>query len=59
MPASLVASQFATLEPLGPDEAGIALNLGLPVDELVARAYTAVTTTADRPIHVNGKEGPS
>ena len=59
MPASLVASQFATLQPLGPDEAGIALNLGLPVDELVARAYTAVTTTADRPIHVNGKEGPS
>jgi len=56
MPASLVASQFTTLEPLGPDEAGIALDLDLPVDELVARIYTAVTTAAAPPVHHNGKE---
>jgi gluconokinase len=56
MPASLVASQFATLEPLGPDDAGIALDLGLPVDELVARAYSAVMTAAATPVHRNGKE---
>ncbi|GAA4228492.1 gluconokinase [Streptosporangium album] len=40
MPASLVASQFETLEPLGPDEHGVVLDLGLPVDDLV-EAYLA------------------
>jgi gluconokinase len=35
MPESLVASQFEALEPLGPDEAGIVLDLDLPVEELV------------------------
>lgn len=35
MPESLVASQFAALEPLGPGERGIALDLSLPVDDLV------------------------
>jgi gluconokinase len=44
MPASLVTSQFATLEALGPDEAGIALDLDLSVDELVTRAHAAITT---------------
>jgi hypothetical protein len=38
------------------DEAGIALDLDLPVDELVARTYTAVTTAAAPPVHHNGKE---
>ncbi|WP_130345811.1 gluconokinase [Herbihabitans rhizosphaerae] len=35
MPESLVASQFATLEPLGPDERGIVLDLDQPVDRIV------------------------
>ncbi|MCA2222178.1 gluconokinase [Nonomuraea aurantiaca] len=44
MPESLVASQFAALEPLGPDERGVALDLSLPVDDLV-NAYLARTTS--------------
>ncbi|MET8338596.1 gluconokinase [Streptosporangium canum] len=40
MPASLVASQFETLEPLQPDEHGTVLDFDRPVDELVA-AYLA------------------
>jgi len=38
MPESLVASQFDTLEPLGPDERGMVLDLDRPVDELVDAA---------------------
>ncbi len=37
MPASLLASQLATLEPLGDDEPGATLDLELPVDQLVSR----------------------
>ena len=43
MPASLVDSQFATLEPLGPDENGVALDLDRSVDQLV-EDYLSVTT---------------
>ncbi|CCH33289.1 gluconokinase [Actinosynnema sp. NPDC047251] len=35
MPVGLVASQFATLEPLAPDEPGLVLDLDQPVDALV------------------------
>ena len=35
MPASLVATQFATLEPLDPDESGIEIDLDQPVDRIV------------------------
>lgn len=38
MPPSLLDSQLATLEPLGPDEPGTMLDIALPVDVLVARA---------------------
>ena len=44
MPASLVESQFATLEALQPDEAGFALDLDQPVDDLVVQAVDALTT---------------
>ncbi|MFD1543015.1 gluconokinase [Nonomuraea guangzhouensis] len=44
MPERLVASQFAALEPLGPDEHGLALDLSLPVDDLVD-AYLTRTTS--------------
>jgi gluconokinase len=43
MPASLVESQFATLEALQPDEAGFALDLDQPVDNLVVQAVEALT----------------
>ena len=35
MPASLLASQYAVLEPLQPDEPGVTLDVDRPVDELV------------------------
>lgn len=41
MPASLLGSQFATLEQLDADEAGITLDVALSVDELVDRAARA------------------
>jgi gluconokinase len=42
MPASLLASQFATLEPLQPDEDGVVLDVELGVDALV-EAYVRTT----------------
>ncbi|GAA2902728.1 gluconokinase [Streptosporangium fragile] len=47
MPASLVISQFETLEPLGPDEHGIVLGLDRPVDEIV-EAYLAAAAPRAR-----------
>lgn len=38
MPASLVLSQYESLEPLASDELGLTLRLDLPVDQLVADA---------------------
>ncbi|MWB97578.1 AAA family ATPase [Agromyces sp. MMS17-SY077] len=38
MPASMLASQLVTLEPLAADERGIVVPLGLPVDDAAARA---------------------
>ena len=38
MPPSLLASQFETLEPLEPDEAGFALNIARPPEELAREA---------------------
>lgn len=38
MPASLLASQLDTLEPLEPDEKGFVVDASLPVDELVSAA---------------------
>jgi len=35
MPASLMASQFATLEPLAPDEHGVVLDVDQSVDQIV------------------------
>ena len=37
MPASLMASQFATLEPLEPDERGVTLDVDHDIDGIVAR----------------------
>jgi len=38
MPASLVDSQFALLEPLGPDERGVVLDVARPPDVLASAA---------------------
>ena len=35
MPASLLASQFNTLEPLEADEAGVAIDVGRSIDSIV------------------------
>ncbi|SNT50843.1 gluconate kinase, SKI family [Streptosporangium subroseum] len=48
MPVSLVNSQLDTLEPLEPDERGIVLDFGRPVDELV-EAYLAAAPSLDAP----------
>jgi len=37
MPASLLSSQFATLEPLQPDEAGVVIDVDQSVDAIVQR----------------------
>lgn len=41
MPASLLDSQIATLETLAPDEAGLGLDVALPVEEIVRRTVGA------------------
>lgn len=38
MPASLMASQFATLEPPGPDEAALVLDIAAPPEVLISQA---------------------
>jgi gluconokinase len=42
MPESLVASQFAALEPLGEGEHGVVLALDAPLDDLVAAAARSI-----------------
>lgn len=41
MPASLLDSQLADLEPLGPDEPGITVDAGEPTERIVASALDA------------------
>ena len=45
MPPSLVASQFATLEPPAPEERVIALDVAAPPETLVAQALAALEET--------------
>ncbi|MFD7666176.1 gluconokinase [Streptomyces sp. NPDC059788] len=42
MPTALLDSQFATLEPLGPDEAGVAVDVSGTPQEIAARAVAAL-----------------
>jgi gluconokinase len=44
MPSALVQSQFDTLEPLAPDEHGIALDVGSSVDSIVERFVTYLSS---------------
>ncbi len=43
MPASLMDSQLETLEQLGPDEAGVRLDVADPADQLVREAVAALS----------------
>ena len=42
MPVSMLDSQFATLEPLEPDERGAVVDIAPPVDEVVAAAVASL-----------------
>lgn len=44
MPAALVESQFATLEPLDADEHGAVLEVDQPVDDLVTQSLALLTS---------------
>lgn len=48
MPPSLLASQLATLEPLQDDEAGAAVDVDAPLDDVVERAVSALRPFLDR-----------
>jgi gluconokinase len=56
MPVSLVDSQFQTLEPLGPDEAGTAIDASVPSEEITRvalarlRDYRAAAWPEARPM---------
>lgn len=45
MPASLLASQFATLEPLEPDERGTVIDVDQNIDSIVDNYVSATRTT--------------
>lgn len=47
MPASLLASQFATLEPLSDDEGGIVIDVAQDIDSIV-HEYVSTTGRDDR-----------
>lgn len=62
MPATLVDSQYATLEPLAADERGVTLDFSLPVDQLVDDYVSAFPeqALADDPVArhlVHGTDG--
>lgn len=44
MPTALLDSQFATLQPLEPDEAGVAVDVAGSPEEITERAVTALET---------------
>ncbi|MEV5444584.1 gluconokinase [Streptomyces sp. NPDC052644] len=47
MPTALLDSQFATLQPLGPDEAGVAVDVSGTPEEITERAAAALRRLAD------------
>jgi gluconokinase len=48
MPAALLASQFRTLEPLEPDERGIAIDVGQDIDSII-ESFVAATDPDTEP----------
>jgi gluconokinase len=51
MPAALLASQFSTLEPLEPDERGIAIDVGQDIDSIIEDFIAATDPDAGEPQH--------
>ncbi|QGV81460.1 gluconokinase [Streptomyces ficellus] len=49
MPTALLDSQFATLQPLGDDEAGAAVDVSGSPEDIADRAVTALRRSADSP----------
>ena len=49
MPASLLHSQFATLEPLAPDERGVVIDVELDIDSIVHQYVTRSIPTEENP----------
>jgi gluconokinase len=49
MPAALIDSQFATLEPLQADERGDVLDVSQSIDDLVHQAVTLLTAKGGVP----------
>jgi gluconokinase len=47
MPESLLPSQYATLEPLGPDEQGITVDVARPLEEVVEAALGVLALPGD------------
>ncbi len=48
MPAALLRSQFDTLEPLEPSEAGVTIDVAPPVDEVVDQAVAAARSVLEQ-----------
>ena len=48
MPASLLASQFETLEPLDPDERGVSIDIDQSIDSIVETYVATPGITTDR-----------
>ena len=46
MPATLLESQLTALEPLGPDEAGLVVDIAGPVTDIVAQALAGLAAVA-------------
>ena len=46
MPASLLASQFDTLEPLQPDEGGVTIDVDQDIDSIV-ESYLALSDSRE------------
>jgi gluconokinase len=51
MPASLLASQFATLEPLESDESGIVIDVDQNIDSIVDNYVTLSATRTTEQEH--------
>ncbi|KUI22399.1 gluconokinase [Mycobacterium sp. GA-2829] len=49
MPASLLASQFATLEPLTPEERGLAIDVDQSIDAIIEEYVARTSPSTDGP----------
>ncbi|MEV0637158.1 gluconokinase [Streptomyces sp. NPDC050619] len=49
MPTALLDSQFATLQPLAPDEAGVAVDVSGSPEDITERAMTALAALPEPP----------